>query len=373
MIARDNRPLPPIVLVVDDDPTTSLTLRTLLGGAGFRTACATDRAQAWTAIRETRPDLMLLDVHLPDGSGFELCQQLQREPGFGQMPVLFISANDELSAKIRGFEVGGVDYISKPLAGTEVLARVGTHLRLRQAYEALEELQAERLERLASAQKQTMPQPSDLPAAKFTVALKQKLSAGGDFYDVLPSGENSIDYLVADASGHDLGASYWTAALKALVSEYANPLNPPAEVLRALNGALKRIMPPGSFFTVVYARLNRKSRRLSLVSAGHPPAVVTRGKTGEVEVMQQTGDVLGAFDDAVFGATELTLLPGDRLFLYSDGLVEGQGAAADGVRRLAEGCRQGIKVPLAELVPALANGHGAEPATDDIVLMGVDA
>jgi sigma-B regulation protein RsbU (phosphoserine phosphatase) len=362
-----------MVLVVDDDPTTNLTLRNLLAGAGFRTASAKDQASAWTSIRELRPRLLLLDVNLPDGDGFEICQRLQREPGLGQIPVLFISANDELSAKVRGFEVGGVDYISKPLAGAEVLARVGTHLRVRRAYEALEELQAERLERLSSAQKKTMPQPQDLPEAKFVVTIRQMLQAGGDFYDVIPSGENSVDYLVADASGHDLGASYWTAALKALVSEYANPLNAPAEVLRALNGALSRILPPGAFFTVVYARLNRRSRRLSIVNAGHPPAIVTRGQTGEVRVMEQPGDVLGAFADAVFGVTELTLLPGDRLFLYTDGLVEHQGSTAAGISRLAEGCRQGAQVPLEDLVPSLANGIISERALDDVVLMGVDA
>lgn len=368
------RQLPPMVIVVEDDPTTRRTLQGLLAGAGFRTATAETQAGAWLEIRAHRPDLMLLDVNLPDGNGFEICQKLQKEPGLGQIPVLFISANDELAAKVRGFEVGGVDYISKPLAGAEVLARVGTHLRVKRAYEALVELQAERMERLASAQKNTMPQPADLPEAKFTVAIRQKLQAGGDFYDVIPSGENSVDYLVADASGHDLGASYWTAALKALVSEYANPLNAPADVLRALNNALLRILPAGAFFTVIYARLNRRSRRLSIANAGHPPAIVTHARSGEVVVVQQEGDVVGAFADAVFGVMEMKLSQGDRLFLYSDGLVESNGSATVGVSRLADACRTGSGVPLADLVPSLVNdltaGHAA---ADDVVLLGVDA
>ena len=374
MIRTDGKPMSPLVLVVDDDLTTRLTLQGILAGAGFRTAAAWDVAGAWAGIREHRPDLVLLDVSLPDGTGFEICEQLQKEPGLGQIPVLFISANDEVAAKVRGFEVGGVDYISKPLAGAEVLARVGTHLRLKRAFEALVELQTERLDRLAAAQQNTMPQPKDLPEARFQVALKQKLPAGGDFYDVIPSGENSMDYLVADASGHDLAASYWTAALKALVAEYANPLNAPLDVLRALNNALGRILPPGAFFTLIYARLNRRSHRLILANAGHPPAIVTLAQSQEPLIVRQEGDVVGAFPDPVFGVAEMTLRPGDRLFLYSDGVVENGGPISDGVNRLAEACQARSGMPLADLVPAVLSELTAGHATvDDVLLLGVDA
>ena len=310
----EGKPVSPLVLIVDDDATTSRMLQGILAGEGFRTAIAGTVAGAWAGIREHNPDLMLLDVNLPDGCGFDICQKMQKEPGLGRIPVLFISANDELADKVHGFEAGGVDYISKPLAGAEVRARVITHLRLKRAYEAIADAEAERMDRLATAQQNTMPQPQDMPDARFQVAIKQKLQAGGDFYDVIRSGENSVDYLVADASGHDLGASYWTAALKALVAEYANPLNAPADVLRALNNALSRILPPGAFFTLIYARLNRRSRRLILANAGHPPAIITMAKSHKSLVVKQEGDVVGAFPDPVFGIAELTLHPGDRLF-----------------------------------------------------------
>ena len=367
------KPVAPLVLIVEDDLTTSRMLQGILAGAGFRTAMVGSVAAAWTSLREQQPDLVLLDVNLPDGNGFEICHQLQQEPGLGQIPVLFISANNDLAAKVRGFEAGGVDYISKPLAAADVLARVGTHLRLKRAYEALVELQAGHLDRLTTAQQNTMPLPQDLPEARFQIALKQKLSAGGDFYDVIPSGENSVDYLVADASGHDLGASYWTAALKALVAEHANPLNSPADILRSLNLSLGRILPPGNFFTLIYARLNRRSRRLSLANAGHPPAIITTANGQEAKIVQQEGDVVGAFSDAVFGLTEMTLRPGDRLFLYSDGLVETRGPVAAGVKRLAEACRAHCAQPLADLVPAVMNEvTTGQVVTDDMVLLGVD-
>ena len=310
------------MFLVDDDPSIVRTLEGFLKRAGFQTASAADVAGALRGIRAERPDLILLDVHLPDGSGFDVCRSLNREASAFTTPILFISANEDTSTKIRGFECGAVDYITKPIVGEEVMARVRTHLRLKKAYERLAELQAERVQQLASAQQNLMPLPQDVPEARFHVSIRQVLTAGGDFYDVIPAGEGVVDYLVADASGHDLAASLWTASLKALAAEYSGPLNLPIEIVRAINNSLCRFLPPSAFFTLVYARLNHRTGRLSLVNAGHPPAMVVRSDEGPPMILRQEGDVVGAFADAVFGIDELTLKPGDRIFLYTDGLIE---------------------------------------------------
>jgi len=147
----------PLILIVDDDTVTNQMIQTILAWAGFDTACAFDVAGPLAGIREHHPDLILLDVRLPDGSGFDVCRQIQGEPGASQAPVLFISSNEDVSTKVQGFEAGGVDYITKPLAGAEIIARVRTHLRLKQAYEMLAELQAERIQWLATAQEALMP------------------------------------------------------------------------------------------------------------------------------------------------------------------------------------------------------------------------
>jgi phosphoserine phosphatase RsbU/P len=363
----------PLILVVDDDPTTNRMLECILARAGFHTACAFDAASARTVILERRPDLILLDVDLPDGSGFEVCKRLQAEPGAAQMPVLFISSNDDVAWKVKGFESGGVDYIPKPIAADEVLARVTTHLRLKQAFETLVELQAERIQHLASAQETLMPSPKDLPEARFEVSLKQMLTAGGDFYDVICAGNLLVDYIVADASGHDLAASFWTAALKALLSEYATAAYSPQTVLRLINSALNRILPAGVFFTAIYARLNRRTGKLVLVNAGHPPAVVACRKPEKVMAIPQDGDVIGAFPDAVFDSTELQLTPGDRFFLFSDGLIESRDGRQEGLQRLVTACRTRLQSPLAaavaSIVPEVTQGSRVD---DDVLLLGVE-
>lgn len=362
----------PLVLVVDDDLTTNRMIQAILTRAGFDVAGAYDTAGAWAGIRERQPDLVLLDVNLPDGSGLDVCRQLQSESGMVRTPVLFISANEATADKVKGFQAGGVDYIPKPFAGEEVVARVSTHLRLKRAYETLAELQAERIQRLATAQETLMPQPDDMPEARFRTALSQILTAGGDFYDVIQVGHQIHDYIVADASGHDLAASFWTASLKALLSEYATPANSPRDILHAINGALCRILPAGVFFTLLCARLNRQTGSLVLANAGHPPALVIRAGL-EPEVLRQEGDVLGAFPDVTFEVTEIKIRPRDRVLLYSDGLIEAGGCRESGLKRLTAACRQHQAQPLAEMIAAVKADMTRDiQLEDDILLLGVE-
>lgn len=363
----------PLVFVVDDEPTTVRIIEQILKRSGFRTASAGTIAAAIEGIRQKRPNLILLDVNLADGSGFDVCRVIQSDALTSSTPILFISADNDTTTKVKGFEAGGVDYITKPIAADEVIARVRTHLRLKEAYERLSELQAERVQKLASAQQTLMPRSEDFPEARFQVYLNEMCEAGGDFYDVISSGEGIVDYLVADASGHDLAASYWTAALKALAAEYATPVHLPLDVVRAINSSLCRFLPSGAFFTMIYARLNHLTGKLSMINAGHPPAIIVRAAGGEPVVIKQDGDVVGAFNDAIFGSVDLTLHRGDRLYLYSDGVVEVDVPVDEGVRRLAYACQSRQSIPLDIAVVAAAQELTAAASTqDDRLLMGVE-
>jgi phosphoserine phosphatase RsbU/P len=363
----------PLVYVVEDDPTTNTVLQSILNRAGFETAGAFGAAEALAGIRSRHPDLVLLDVNLPDGNGLDICRDLHNGTSSMQMPILFISANEDPASRVKGFEAGGVDYIPKPFSGEEVLARVSTHLRLKQAFEALADLQAERVQRLAGAQETLMPLPSDLPEAQFQVCLRQILNAGGDFYDVIPVGNRVVDYIVADASGHDLAASFWTASLKTLLGEYATAASTPGNVVRSINNALDRILPQGVFFTMILARLNRQTGKLVLVNAGHPPAMILHGDTGEVSVIEQSGDVLGVFSDGAFETTEVKLRKGDRVLLYTDGLIELNGSRESGLIELEKANKAHKHEPLETMVSAVVSEVTAPRAPeDDVVLMGVE-
>lgn len=363
----------PLILVADDDPSITCMLEGVLESAGFCTASASTAAEAMAKFQGVNPDLVLLDVQLPDGNGFDVCRQIHAAAGAASTPILFISAGDNPTIKVKGFEAGGVDYITKPLYGAEILARVSTHLRLKHAYERLAELQTEQIKRLVGAQEAIMPNPQDYPEARFCVGLDQVLQAGGDFYDVIPVGNSVMDFVVADGSGHDLAASFWTAALKTLLAEYASSASRPREIVHRLNQALCRVLPEGTYFTLIYARLNRQTGRLVLVNAGHPPAVVCHAEITRPAMVEQVGDVAGAFADASFDVAEISVKPGDRFFLYSDGLIELHGPRPVGQGKLLAACEQWRAAPLEQAVRLIRQTVQANAlAADDVLLLGVD-
>ena len=348
-------------------------VQTILMQSGYRTVCAFDATQALTRISQDRPDLVLLDVQLPDGNGLDICHSMQRNSATLQTPVLFMSSDDDIATKVQGFEAGAVDYITKPVSGPEILARVGTHLRLKRAYESLAELVAERILRLANAQETLLPQPDDLPKARLCVTRQQVLKAGGDVYDVIPMGECIVDYVVADASGHDLAASFWTASLKTLLGEYAHPTTSPLEIVFSINRALLRILPEGVFFTLIFARLNRGVNQLTLVSAGHPPAILVPKNGDSPRLVQEPGDVIGAFSDVAFGVSEVKVATGDRVMLFTDGLLELGGSAESGMEKLVDACAAYRTQPLKTMVQSIVSQRlNVQEAQDDIVLMGVE-
>jgi len=362
------------ILIVEDDPGTSRVIQMMLERHGFRTCTAFTRAEAMVKIGVERFDLILLDINLPDGNGFDICLALQQVPGMAGIPVIFISSNEDTETKIRSFESGGVDYITKPVSGAELIARITTHLRLRRAYDQLAELQAERVQRLAGAQSSLMPQPSDHPRARFAVVLRQILQAGGDFYDVVPVGDDIYDYIVADASGHDLAASFWTAALKTLIAENAHPINHPRDIVLAVNKTLRRILPDGVFFTLIYVRVNRRARTATLVSAAHPPVIVVPAAGQPAYSVEQQGDILGVFDDVVFDSCDLKLAAGDRLLLYSDGVIEIDDNHEVGLERLLQHVNeQAPDLPLDQLVKGTVEtlSRGFQ-VNDDLLLMAIE-
>jgi phosphoserine phosphatase RsbU/P len=362
----------PRVLVVDDDATTRRMLEKIMTTIGVRAETAGDGAEGLRRAAEHPPDLVLLDVNLPDTDGYAVCSQLKQHRMTSTTPVLFISGNDDIQAKVRGFDAGGVDYITKPLAGAEVIARVRTHLRLKRAYDTVERLQSERMARLETSQRMIFPLPLSIPAANFAVRMTQLWGAGGDFYDVIPVGGDVFDYIVADASGHDVGTALWTTMLKTLVREYASPVEMPVDILRRVNGSLCRILPDEQFFTVAYARLNRRAGSLSVVTAGHPPVHCCRRGKAPLP-LGMAGDVVGSFADAEFSAQEVPFSKGDRFYLHTDGLVEVDGASDRATDRLLEAVtRSGGDALEAAMDAILAFTVGDRQATDDVLLMGVE-
>jgi signal transduction histidine kinase len=136
------------ILIVDDNPTNLGVVSGYLKNFGFTILIARSGEKALKRIEHTRPDIILLDVMMPGLDGFETCRQLKANKATEHIPVIFMTALAETKDKVRGFEAGAVDYVTKPLQQEEVLARLTTHLRLRELTERLEQKVHERTEAL---------------------------------------------------------------------------------------------------------------------------------------------------------------------------------------------------------------------------------
>lgn len=141
------------ILVVDDTAENLRLLSTMLTQRGYTPRCVINGKMALRACNSNPPDLILLDIMMPEMNGYEVCQHLKLEPKTREIPVIFISAKDEVFDKVNAFAVGAVDYISKPFQFEEVLARIESHLSLRNLQKQLKEqnmlLQEEITSRLA--------------------------------------------------------------------------------------------------------------------------------------------------------------------------------------------------------------------------------
>ncbi len=127
------------ILIVDDTPANLRLLSNMLSDQGYKVRSVINGQMALTAIHAAPPDLILLDIRMPGMSGYEVCEALKGDSGTCEIPVIFISALDEIHDKVRAFTVGGVDYVTKPFQFEEVLARVETHLALRNLQRQLQD------------------------------------------------------------------------------------------------------------------------------------------------------------------------------------------------------------------------------------------
>jgi len=130
---------PVTILVVEDSPVNQKILVNLLEREGYRIRAANHGKEAFVLLQAEVPDLIVLDILMPEMDGLELCRLLKQQPALRDIPVIFISSLDNTTDKLSGFAAGGVDYITKPFHPAEVLARISTHLKICRLQRQLEE------------------------------------------------------------------------------------------------------------------------------------------------------------------------------------------------------------------------------------------
>jgi sigma-B regulation protein RsbU (phosphoserine phosphatase) len=374
---------PSTILVVDDSATNLQVLARTLDGFGHRILAARDGATAIEIAQRAKPDLVLLDIMMPGMDGFEVCRVLKADATTRGSAVIFLSARGDVSDKVSGLQLGAVDYITKPIQGEEVLARVATHLSRQHLERAVRQSRDRLAKELASAaEMQRMILPAAMPmhgSARFAASYATSRHAGGDYYDVLTLGPDRFGIVVADVSGHGAPAAIVMAMIRAVLHSYPGVADDPPQVLHYINRHFGFLWDTAMYATAAYAVLDATQRTLRVASAGHPLPLVARG--GQVmpvrvdTVMCLLWNELGNVP-----CEEVELRGGDRVVFYTDGITDRQapsGAMFDYDRLVSSLARAG-SLPPADIVHAIgqdveAFAEGAEPDDDQtLVVVGIE-
>ena len=314
------------ILLVDDNPINLQVLMETLQERGSRLLIAKDGKAALDITRKTTPDLILLDIMMPEMDGYEVCQHLKADSATARIPVIFLSAMDRTEDKVSGLKLGAVDYITKPFQPEEVLARVDTHLTIhrlqREVQEQRDQLEHE-LETVSKLQRNLLPKA--LPkVAGLDLAAYYETSryAGGDYYDFWELPDGRIGILVADAEGHSSPAAVLMAMTCTLFHSFDRNPGDPEALLVHLNRYLCQLAEP-SFVTALYAIYDPQTRSLKAGRAGHGHPVLLETATGRAREWEIPGVTpLGIYDFDTVPVSEIQLQPGDRFLLYTDGICE---------------------------------------------------
>jgi sigma-B regulation protein RsbU (phosphoserine phosphatase) len=368
------------ILLVDDNPTNLQVLFQTLDGVGCKLLIAKNGEMALSIAGKARPDLILLDIMMPDIDGYEVCRQLKSVPATADIPVIFLSALGDTEDKVKGLQLGAVDYITKPFQPDEVIARVNTHLtihRLKREVESRKDQLEHELKVVSEVQQKLLPK--QLPAIdgfKLAVHYETSLYAGGDYYDIIELPDNHWGFLIADAEGHSAPAAVLMAMTCALFRAYPATTTDPAELLHYLNEHLCKVAEP-SFMTALYAVYDANQKTMRVARAGQPlPMIYRSAEKQSIELPCPGVYPLGIEPYSMeIPVTETKLEAGDRFLVFTDGVSERFNEEGDiysekrVLRLLATDGFDNPRDVLAAIMADVERFAGERPADDDQALL----
>lgn len=388
---------PASILAVDDTPANLQVLAGMLKDRGYRVRPVPSGKLALMAARRDPPDLILLDINMPEMNGYEVCEQLKADDGLRGVPIIFISALTEQIDKVKAFALGGVDYLTKPFQMEELHARVETHLKIRRLQIELEDANSRlaaanarmsrNLKAAAKIQETFLPRNVPrVPGVNFAWLYRPCDELAGDGLNIIPLGDGKVGLHILDVSGHGVASALLSVSMSRLLSAPSDlssilireggDITPPAEVAARLNRLFPFDSATEQFATIICGILDVPGGEFRYVSAGHPgPVHLPSG--GVPVILEGTGFPIGLADDD-HAERSVRLATGDRLYLYSDGVSEAMDPAGTqfGEARLMEAIRRNRSEPLQASVSALleeiSRWLGSESPHDDISILAVE-
>jgi phosphoserine phosphatase RsbU/P len=328
----------PKVLIVDDTPENIQVLMGTLKDQYAIVAAINGEKALKMAVSDPRPDLILLDIMMPGMDGYEVCRRLKADEHARDIPIIFVTAKTEVEDETLGFELGAVDYITKPFSIPVVKARVKAHLDLKRLRD-LEAIQRAKLEAMlgklnnelaeaADYVKFLLPEPLTEGPLKANWRFVPSTALGGDALGYHWLDEDSFAIYLVDVCGHGVGAAlHSVSVLNVLRSENLQntDFRKPDQVLASLNAVFPMAYHKDMYFTIWYGVYNRASRLLTYASGGHPPALLIENMQGDgagIRELRTPNLFIGGLPGVDFDRDEISISGPATLYVFSDGVYE---------------------------------------------------
>jgi sigma-B regulation protein RsbU (phosphoserine phosphatase) len=378
----------PRLLIVDDSAGNIRVLMAYLGEM-CEVQAATSGAQALQRLQQDPlPDLILLDVNMPDISGYEVCRQLKASPKTRGIPVIFVTGMTAVEDEKRGLDLGAVDYISKPFHEDLVQARISNHLELKRHRDNLEEQVRLRSSQLFEEQKARQKLESELgvasrlqrsmlptrlrPPGPFELAsyLSAARAVGGDLYDYFYLDPTTLFFTVGDVSDKGVAAALFMVQVRVLMRGLASKTASPGELLHQLNDELCLDNQESMFVTLLCGRLDTTTHQLVLARGGHESPILH-----DQYLELSGGSALGLNENQHYPDHVSQLAAGQSLILYTDGVTEAHDSEGQlyGEERFLDSARRSQNGPAAtqldSLKQDLADFVGEAEPSDDVTIL----
>jgi serine phosphatase RsbU (regulator of sigma subunit) len=326
------------ILVVEDDPAIRKGLVINLMAESYDVLSAANGEEGYRLASESRPDMVILDLMLPGMNGYEICQGLRRR-GMAT-PILMLTAQDEESYRVRGFELGADDYVTKPFSVRELIGRIRAILR---RSEGRSDLANQReLDEARQIQRRLMPSEiPQVPGLHIAAISRPARIAGGDYFDASRLARSGVAVCIADVCGKGMPAAMIMANLQAAVKTCTSRGMRPRELCTSVNQVMCENIAGHGFITFFYAVIDSDEfgrKRCTYCNAGHnPPILATSGVEGSAR-LDCGGGVLGVFPHWSYDEQAVLLNSGDRILMYTDGITESRNLKGEefGEKRLAD-------------------------------------
>ncbi len=325
------------LLVVDDNEDNRYTLTRRLAREGYgNVTTANDGRQALQLLKAQSFDLVLLDIMMPDLNGYQVLEQLKVDSRLRHVPVIMISAVEELESVVRCIELGAEDYLPKPFNSTLLRARVGACLEKKALRDEVR-TSLDRLERELDAARNlqlgmlpsTFPEWSPEHPVAVHALIDPAREVGGDLYDFFYTGDGVFCFLVGDVSGKGAPAAMFMARTRSLVrmaatlrSSLGGGAGTPAQIMSAVNRELCLDNRDRMFVTLFLGMLDTRTGVLAYSNAGHPLPHLLGASGAAVRIDGKPEVPLAVRADFAYHARSLALQPGDAIFVCTDGVTE---------------------------------------------------